>query len=137
MLLQAIDELIEYFRGNDSKLARRLLWLSVFLKRAETLPPLEKTQVKERLAMFDELLEQDEFVQKQRARGHQEGKIEETQEVLINYVNIRYPSLTALARQRAEATTQQAQLQSILNRIFAAPDEATVRAILSSPTSVA
>jgi len=141
MLLQAIDELIEYCKGNDSKLARRLLWLNVFLRRAETLPLVEKTRVEERLEMFDELLEQDEFVQRQRVRGRQEGKIEgkieEAQEVLINYVSIRYPSLTSLARQRAEAITQQAQLQNILNRIFAAPDEATVRSILSSSSSVA
>lgn len=91
--------------------------------------------------MFDELLEQDEFVQKQRARGRQEGKIEgrieEAQEVLVNYVSIRYPSLTTLARQRAEATSQQAQLQNILNRIFAAPDEATVRSLLSTSSSAA
>jgi len=137
MLLQAIDELIEYCQGDDSKLARRLLWLSVFLKRAETMPLVEKTRVEERLEMFDELLEQDEFVQKQRARGRQEGKIEEAQEVLVNYVSIRYPSLTTLARQRAEATSQQAQLQNILNRIFAAPDEATVRSLLSTSSSAA
>ena len=132
MLLQAIDELIEYFRGNDSKLARRLLWLSVFLKRAETLPPLEKIQVKERLDMFDELLEQDEFVQKQRARGEKEGEVKNARKVLISFIDIRYPALSELAKQQAEKITQEAMLQNILEKVFAANDEATVRTILSS-----
>ncbi len=76
LLLQAIEELIEYYRHSESKLARRLLWLSIFLRRAEILPPRDKQRVKERLNMFDELLEQDEFVRKQRALGREEGRAE-------------------------------------------------------------
>ena len=106
ILLQAIDELIEYCKGNESKLACRLLWLGTFLRRAETAPSLDKKQVKERLDMFDELLEQDEFVQRQRERARQEGitlgevkgkiegraegKVEAFQEMLVDVVkNLR------------------------------------------------
>ncbi len=137
MLLQAIDELIEYCKGNDSKLARRLLWLNVFLRRAETLPLVEKTRVEERLEMFDELLEQDEFVQKQRARAEKEGEVKRARKILISYISIRYPSLLNLAQQKAEKITQEALLQNIIDRIFAANDEATVRSILSTSSSAA
>lgn len=103
--------------------------------------------------MFDELLEQDEFVRKQRERGLQEGlqkglqeglqkglqegATKEAKEVLINYISIRYPSLIDLARQYTEKSTQKAVLQNILNMIFAAPDEATVRFILSASSPAA
>ena len=137
MLLQVIDELIEYCKGDEAKLDRRLLWLSTFLRRAKVMPLLEKQRVQERLKMFDELLEQDEFVQKQRERGQQEGAVKYAQEVLVNYISIRYPSLIDLARQRAEKTSQQAVLQNILNMLFAAPDEATARFILTASSPVA
>jgi len=137
MLLQAIDELIEYCKGNDSKLARRLLWLNVFLRRAETLPLVEKTRVEERLEMFDELLEQDEFVQKQRIRAEKDGEIKSARKILVSFISIRYPSLIELANQRAEKITQEAVLQNILEKVFAANDEATVRSILSTSSSAA
>lgn len=137
MLLQAIDELIEYCKGNDSKLARRLLWLNVFLRRAETLPLVEKTRVEERLEMFDELLEQDEFVQKQRIRAEKDGEIKSARKILVSFISIRYPSLIELAKQRAEKITQEAVLQNILEKVFAANDEATVRSILSTSSSAA
>ncbi len=84
--------------------------------------------------LFDILLEQDEFVRKQRERGLQEGAINEDKEVLVNYISIRYPNLTELARQRTEKTSQKAVLRNILSMIFAAPDEATVRFILTAPS---
>ena len=86
--------------------------------------------------IFDELLEQDEFVKKQREHGFQEGAIKKVRELLMNYINIRYPSLTDLAQQRVEKTTQEAVLENILNMIYAADDEATVRFILSASSSV-
>lgn len=87
--------------------------------------------------LFDKILEEDEFVQRQRERGRQEGRLEISKEVLVNYISIRYPALTELARQRAEKTAQRVIVQDMLNQIFAASDEVTVRAILSSPISAA
>ncbi len=143
MLLQAIDELIEYSKGDESKLERRLLWLSTFLRRAEVMPPLEKQRVLERLKMFDELLEQDEFVQKQRERGLQqgriEGKIEGMQEgeirayrkMLEDTVKDRFPSLEDLARQRAAQTREVDTLYELIRLVNAINDENTVRIILN------
>ncbi len=140
MLLQAIDELIEYCKGNDSKLARRLLWLNVFLKRAETLPLIEKTQVKERLDMFDELLEQDEFVQKQRARGRQEGRaegraegqIEAFQMILVDIVKNKFPSLEELAQKQVAQIRQVDALREVIKIVNGVNDENVARVILNS-----
>lgn len=87
--------------------------------------------------IFSEMLEQDEFVQKQRARGEKEGRLKSAKEILISFISICYPALSELAKQQAEKITQQAQLQNILEKVFAANDEATVRSILSSPVSAA
>ncbi len=151
MLLQAIDELIEYCKGDESKLDRRLLWLSTFLRRAEVMPPLEKQRVQERLKMFDELLEQDEFVKKQRERGLQEGlqkglqegrreglqeglqegKLEAFQMILVDIVKRKFPSLEDLAQRRAAQTRQVDALREVINLVSAVNDENIVRVILN------
>ncbi len=143
MLLQAIDELIEYCKGDASKLERRLLWLSTFLRRAEVMPPLEKQRVQERLKMFDELLEQDEFVQKQRERGLQqgriegriegkvEGQIEAYQIILVDIVKNKFPSLEDLAQRRAAQTRKVDALREVINLVSAVNDENTARFILN------
>ncbi len=132
MLLQAIDELIEYGKGDESKLERRLLWLSTFLRRAEVMPPLEKQRVLERLKMFDELLEQDEFVQQQRERALIEGQIQAYQKALVTVVKNRFPALENLARQRAAQTTQVGAIEEVINLVSAINDENIVRTILNT-----
>jgi len=143
MLIQAIDELIEYCKGDEAKLDRRLLWLSTFLRRAKVMPPLEKQRVQERLKMFDELLEQDEFVQKQRERGLQEGRlegkiegkiegqIEAFQTILVDIVKNKFPSLKDLAQQRATQTKKVDALREVIQLVSAANDENIARFILS------
>ncbi len=138
MLLQAIDKLIEYCKGDAPKLERRLLWLSTFLRRAEVMPPLEKQRVQERLKMFDELLEQDEFVQRQHERGLEQGRIEGMREgeirayqrMLVKTVKDRFPPLEDLARQRAAQTREVDDLEEIIRLVNAIDDENTVRIIL-------
>jgi flagellar biosynthesis/type III secretory pathway protein FliH len=151
-LLQAIDELVEYCKGDEVKLDRRLLWLSTFLRRAEVMPPLEKQRVQERLKMFDELLEQDEFVKKQRERGLQEGlqkglqeglqkglqegQIVAYQKMLVDIVKNKFPSLEDLAQRRAAQTSQLDALGEVINLVSAVNDENTARFILN-PSSAA
>ncbi|GAC1342510.1 MAG: hypothetical protein NVSMB27_01480 [Ktedonobacteraceae bacterium] len=139
VLLQAIDDLLEYYQYSEAKLARRLLWLGTFLRRAETVPLQDKQRVKERLDMFEDLLEQDEYVQKQRALGKEiglaEGEVLASQRILVDIVSRRYPALTELARQRAARTRQTDALTEIIGLISVAPDEEMVRLILSSQSA--
>lgn len=64
ILLAAIDELSEYYAGNEVQLAHHLKWLGVMLRRSETVSMDDKEPVQERLDMWDNLLEQDEYLQK-------------------------------------------------------------------------
>ncbi len=74
ILLQAIDELVQYYKNSQTKLQRRLLWFQTFLDRADTiLPDEEKAKVRQRLDIFDQLLEESPFVRKQRMLGEEQG----------------------------------------------------------------
>lgn len=99
--------------------------------------PEDKSKVQDRLDVFDQLLEEDEFVQQQRALGREEGrdegKIEEAQQILINLVSRRFPTLTKLAQQKAKRTSQLSTLNETINSIADTFDEASARAILNSP----
>jgi len=140
LLLQAIEELKEYYKDNESKLARRLLWLGIFLRRAETVPPRDKRKVEERLDMFEHLLEQDEYIQKQRAlgeaegelRGETRGEIRGMQKGIISIVDARFPTLTKLAQQHIERIDKPDDLDRLLRMIVVAPDENTARFVIST-----
>lgn len=97
--------------------------------------PDDKKNVLQRLDVFDQLLEEDEFVQQQRALGRDEGKVEEAQQILINLVSRRFPTLTKLAQQKAERTLQLAALNETINSIADTFDEASARDILNSPSA--
>src|SRR5581483_5312271 len=89
VLLQAIDGLVERFKENETKLAQRLLWLSTFLRRSDMVALEDKQRVEERLDTFEQLLEQDEFVRKQRALGEEAGEVKEARRILVRVVNRR------------------------------------------------
>jgi flagellar biosynthesis/type III secretory pathway protein FliH len=104
----------------------------------------DKQKVRERLDTFEYLLENDEFVQKQRALGFSQGKVEgrvegkvegelvATRQVLQVLVKKLYPSLVALAEQRAGQTQKVDALRTVIGLIVEAHDEATARAVLDS-----
>ena len=139
LLLRAIDELVEYHKYSESKLARRLLWLGTFMRRADTVLPKHKHKVEERLSMFNDLLEHDPYVQQQRALGKAEGLIEgevqTLQWVLVDNVRRRFPALVDLAQQKAARTKAPEALREIVGLVSTAPDESTVRSLLTPPST--
>jgi len=52
MLLQALDEMVEYYQGNEATFREQLLWFSHIFRRADLLPLQEKSLVEERLNSF-------------------------------------------------------------------------------------
>lgn len=72
-LLQAVEELIKYYENDNAPLARRLLWFGILLRRSQTVSPEDKQVVQERLKMYDDLLEKDAFVQRQKELGRELG----------------------------------------------------------------
>src|SRR6266571_3247803 len=120
LLLQAIDELIDYYKYSESKLARRLLWLATFMQRADTVLP-----------------EHDPYVQQQRALGKAEGKaegeIETLQKVVVNTVIDRFPALVELAQQRIKQIERPEAFYLLISQLNTAPDESTARFLLTPP----
>lgn len=127
--------MVQYYQDNETKLGFRLLWFKIFLERTTTVSPEEKRKVEERLDTLDQLLEQSSFVLKQRERGKEEGGLHMAQQILIDIVRMRYPALAELAQNRAERTIQPDVLREVISLIVAAPDEATARFILSTPSA--
>src|SRR5581483_4862455 len=64
LLLDALNELSQHYKGDDVQLANQLKWLGVLLRRSETMSLEDKVTVQERLSMWDNLLEQDPYLQK-------------------------------------------------------------------------
>jgi len=142
-LLQAIDELVEYYKHSESRLARRLLWLGTFMRRADTVLPQHKHKVEERLNMFNDLLEHDPYVQQQRALGKAEGKaeglvegeVQGLQRVVVNMVRERFPAHAELAQQKVTRIKKPDALYLLISQLTAAPDEATVLFLISTATA--
>lgn len=59
LLLQAIDEMVQWYGGNQALLRDELLCFRVLLERAQHLPEAEILRVQRRIRMFDPLLEED------------------------------------------------------------------------------
>ncbi len=65
-------------------------------------------------------------------KGETEGEILALQKMLVNIVSKRFPTLKELAQKRVECTKQVDALYEITSLLAVAPDEATVRLILTS-----
>ena len=143
-LVWAIDDMVEYYRGEEATLARKVLWFSFFFRRGTRLPLQERQKVEERLKMLEQLLEQDEWVLKQKAlseqkgeqvgfaKGEQKGEQKTLREMLIEIVQLRYPSLVTLAEQKVPSIRGIDVLRLAVKKMLATPDEATVRLLLNT-----
>jgi len=148
LLSQAIDELVQQYKGNDTKLAQQLKWLGVLLRRAEIMPQEDQQAIEERLDMWDNLLEEDPYIQKKiakgvakgraegeaegEAKGRAEGELEASQKMAVEIVAARFPLLTELAKQYVKRIRKTDDLMQLGRQIAIAPDEATARRVLSS-----
>ncbi len=136
LLLQAVEELVEYYKDSEVKLARRLLWFSTFLKRADTVSSEDKQKVEERLDVFEKLLEENDFVRKQRALGEAQGKIygevEASQQILLDILQARYPTLAQQVKLRVEQTMQIEKLREAIRLIVNTSDEQSALVVLDT-----
>lgn len=92
----------------------------------------------ERLGMdvFDMLLDQDEFIQRQREKGYQEGlaisRAETLRSELIGIIKQRFPSLQELAQQQATKIEHAEAIREIVKLVCSIDDKNVVRTILTS-----
>jgi flagellar biosynthesis/type III secretory pathway protein FliH len=88
---------------------------------------------------FEKLLEQDPYIQQQRALGKAEGKaegeIEALQKVVVNTVIDRFPTLVELAQQRIKQIKRPETFYLLISQLSTSPDESTARFILTPPAT--
>jgi len=92
---------------------------------------------------FKKLLEQDPYIQQQRALGKAEGRAEglaegqmqALQRVLVNIVIARFPTLLDLAQQRAAQIKTPEALHQVILWAATVPDEHIARFILTPPST--
>jgi hypothetical protein len=141
VLLQAIDELVEYYKAKKDtpQLIRQLLWFGVFLRRSETVSNAEKRKVAKRLDTFEYLLEHDPYLQERDQRnmvkGEQIGKLKEAQNILLVVLSVRFPNLYTFA----EPLVFHSERIDVLNdaiKFIATADEITARDYLATKLSL-
>jgi predicted transposase YdaD len=139
VLKQALDEMKED-HGERRKLAEQILLFDTFLQRTDTVSSEDKHKIEEYMDMFDSLLEESRFVRKKRAEGKVEGKIEgkiegtmETlRQVIVEFVQTRFPSLTTLAQQQVSHVNEPQRLHELVMQLAVVDGEEAAQKLLKS-----
>ncbi|HEV2581316.1 MAG TPA: hypothetical protein VGT44_10740 [Ktedonobacteraceae bacterium] len=145
LLHKAVDEMVEYYQGDDTRLVQELRWMGIVLRRAK-MPRREKRAIEERLTMWDDLFERDPKMRKIRKESEQKGLVEGEalglakgealglakglQKAIITAIKLRYPPLIEIAQERIPQIDKPETLNVLLEQISTVPDEATVRMLL-------
>ncbi len=136
LLGKAIDEMIEYYQDDQTTLAQELRWMGIVLRRADTVPFVEKRQIEERLNMYDDLFEKDPKMQRIRAeskaegraegraegeargeaKGEAKGKAEGLQLALVTVIEERFPPLAELVQEKITRIDQARCPQTVVER---------------------
>ncbi len=156
ILMEAIDDMVKYYEGNDDRLRDEFLCFNILLNRAKPLPEAEMEQVLRRIRMYDPLLEEDPWVQeyggkreaageargeaKGRTEGRAAGKVEgeargKTEGMRQNIemiVQIRFPDLRGSVMERVRRLQDPIALQTILVTLGLTPDDLQARNYLQS-----
>jgi hypothetical protein len=90
--------------------------------------------------MSDSLLENDPWVQeyvakreaKAEAKGRAKEKVKNMRESIELFVQLRFPKLSDLVRERIKQTEDLLLLQKVLMSLYVAPDENNARSVLLS-----
>ncbi len=148
VLSQALEEMKEWYVGQERRFAAHLLWFGTFLRRTDTVSPEDKRRIMQKMDKFDSLLEENPFVQKKaaeaeekgRAEGRAEGlvegeargKAEGLQKAVVTVIEGRFPPLAELAQQKVTQITKPDLLDVLLRQVVSASDEATARWLLNT-----
>ncbi len=151
VLMHAMEDMVEYYHGNDDALRDELLCFLALLNRAKPLPEEEMETILRRVRMYDPLLEEDPWVQEYggrrkaegkaegiaegetkgrtegRAEGKAEGEIRGIRLSIEMVVQTRFPGLFDLAMERLERVRDLLTLQRILIAMTAAQNERKAR----------
>ena len=136
LLKQAVEDMVEYYgsRGDTDHLRDELLCFQTLLKCAKRLPAVQIENVLRRVHMFDQLLEEDPWVQgygdKRKAEGKAEGKAEATRQNIELVVQARFPDLEELMMDRLERMQDLEALQKMLVAMSTVQDKSKAQRYL-------
>ncbi|HLZ64205.1 MAG TPA: hypothetical protein VKR06_45330 [Ktedonosporobacter sp.] len=149
LLLQSIDEMVEYYQKDEIKLSNCLLWFDTFLQRTDTVTREDKKKVGERLDNLEQLIEENTRVQKivalKKEQAKQEGEREGLEKgivkgellglrkAVVSVVANRFPDWTVLVQQRVKHIQKPEELETLMTRLLTAPDEASLVNLLRQP----
>jgi hypothetical protein len=165
MHMQAIDQMIEYYRDDEDELRNQLLCFGTMMRRAEMLPTVELEEVLKKMQYYDPFIAGDAYLQaliarqveekteekvriaeekaEEKARIAQEqiarteaGMIEALQNAVRSLLKVRFPLFAAQKGQEILLSDKIDVLQLLLVQISSAPDENVVRVILGMPPAV-
>jgi hypothetical protein len=153
LITQVLNELSELYRNDEVTLAQQYVWMQLLLERTDTIQPLEKDKIKERLAMFDKLWEESPTIQKMReqmreqfrsqyyeegmnkgmAQGMAQGEVKALRRTLVDVVRIKFPDLTKFAQKQVKLFNKADVLEMLFQKMLTAPDATMARQLLESP----
>jgi hypothetical protein len=138
-----MDEMVEYYGEDTTKLSNELLWMGILLQRSEIVSIEDKERIAARLKMYDYLFENDPKIKKIRAESEAKGRVEgeargdlkRARQAVITIVKGRFPALVELARERTSCINQSDALDNLLLKVGTAPNEEMVRVLLETTQS--
>jgi hypothetical protein len=111
LITQVMQELTELYRDNGISLAHQFSWMTVLLERTDTIKPLEKERIEERLKMFDQLWEESPRVQKTKLQAREEALKEARQEAEQAIAKRLQEAEQAFAKRLQEAEHERMRMQ--------------------------
>jgi len=154
LLHKAIDEMVEYYKGDNTRLAQEFRWMGIVIRRATSMSRADKREIQERLTMWDDLMEKDPRMQKIRKeseakgrteglkegrteglkegieKGIREGLAEGLRKAIITAIKLRFPDLTEVAQEKVARVNKPEKLDLLVDQIAVAPDEKMVLLLL-------
>lgn len=132
LLKQALDEMKEEHGEKRRRLAEQILLFDTFLQRTDTVSSEDKRKIEEYMDMFDSLLEESRFVRKKRAEGKVEGTMETLRQVIVEFVQTRFPSLAALAQQQVAHVDEPQRLHTLVMQLAIVDSEEGAQKLLKA-----
>lgn len=142
LLHKAINEMVEYYKGDTIRLAQEIRWMGIVIRRATSMSRAAKREIQERLTMWDDLMEKDPKMRKIRKEseakgrtegikeGIKEGVAEGLRKAIVTTVRLHFPGLTELAQERVAQISKPEKLDLLFEQVAIAPDEKMVRLLL-------
>ncbi len=110
LLSQALEEMVQYYKDDETKLGEQLRWLGVLLRRADTVSLNDKEAVQEEMNVLDKLLEEDPYLQQKIATGVAKGIAK--REAEIEALKREIEAWAARVQAEAEAKAAKAQAEA-------------------------